>query len=160
MSGGPALDEELIRRLAALLEETGLSEIEIGEDSRRVRVARTLAAAAPPPPAASAAAPVAEAAAAGAEEAGAADGGETAIDASHPGAVVSPMVGTLYVAPGPGERPFVVEGGTVAEGETMFIIEAMKTMNPVRAPRGGTVARVLAANGAPVEYGQALAVIA
>ena len=153
MSGGPALDEELIRRLAALLEETGLSEIEIGEDSRRVRVARTLAAVAPTPQAAPAAAPVAE-------EAGAADGGETAIDASHPGAVVSPMVGTLYVAPGPGERPFVVEGGTVAEGETMFIIEAMKTMNPVRAPRGGTVARVLAANGAPVEYGQALAVIA
>lgn len=157
MSGGPALDEELIRRLAALLEETGLSEIEIGEDSRRVRVARTLAAPAPPPPAA---APAAEAAASGAEEAGAADGGEAAIDASHPGAVVSPMVGTLYVAPGPGERPFVVEGGTVAEGETMFIIEAMKTMNPVRAPRGGTVARILAANGAPVEYGQPLAIVA
>ena len=159
MSGGPALDEELIRRLAALLEETGLSEIEIGEDSRRVRVARTLAASAPP--AALAAAPAAEAAAASdAEEAGAADGGEAAIDASHPGAVVSPMVGTLYVAPGPGERPFVVEGGTVAEGETMFIIEAMKTMNPVRAPRGGTVARILAANGAPVEYGQPLAIVA
>lgn len=159
MSGGPALDEELIRRLAALLEETGLSEIEIGEDSRRVRVARTLAA--PAPPAAPAAAPAAEAAAAsGAEDAGAADGGEAAIDASHPGAVVSPMVGTLYVAPGPGERPFVVEGGTVAEGETMFIIEAMKTMNPVRAPRGGTVARILAANGAPVEYGQPLAIVA
>ena len=159
MSGGPALDEETIRRLAALLEETGLSEIEIGEDSRRVRVARTLAA--PPPPAAPAPAPAAEAVAApGAEDAGAADGGEAAIDASHPGAVVSPMVGTLYVAPGPGERPFVVEGGTVAEGETMFIIEAMKTMNPVRAPRGGTVARILAANGAPVEYGQALAVVA
>lgn len=156
MSGGPALDEETIRRLAALLEETGLSEIEIGEDSRRVRVARILAA--PPPPAP---APAAEAAAApGAEDAGAADGGEAAIDASHPGAVVSPMVGTLYVAPGPGERPFVVEGGTVAEGETMFIIEAMKTMNPVRAPRGGTVARILAANGAPVEYGQALAIVA
>ncbi len=158
MSGGPALDEETIRRLAALLEETGLSEIEIGEDSRRVRVARTLAAPAPPPPAP---APAAEAAAAsGAADAGAADGGEAAIDASHPGAVVSPMVGTLYTAPGPGERPFVVEGGTVAEGETMFIIEAMKTMNPVRAPRGGTVARILAANGAPVEYGQALAVVA
>ena len=157
MSGGPALDEETIRRLAALLEETGLSEIEIGEDSRRVRVARTLAAPAPPPPAP---APAAEAAAPGAADAGAADGGEAAIDASHPGAVVSPMVGTLYVAPGPGERPFVVEGGTVAEGETMFIIEAMKTMNPVRAPRGGTVARILAANGAPVEYGQALAIVA
>lgn len=158
MSGGPALDEELIRRLAALLEETGLSEIEIGEDSRRVRVARTLAA--PAPPAAPAAAAAAEAAASGTEDAGAADGGAAAIDASHPGAVVSPMVGTLYVAPGPGERPFVVEGGTVAEGETMFVIEAMKTMNPVRAPRGGTVARILAANGAPVEYGQALAIVA
>lgn len=153
MSGGPALDEETIRRLAALLEETGLSEIEIGEDSRRVRVARTLAAPAPAPAAEAAAAP-------GAEDAGAAGGGAAAIDASHPGAVVSPMVGTLYVAPGPGERPFVVEGGTVAEGETMFVIEAMKTMNPVRAPRGGTVARILAANGAPVEYGQALAIVA
>ncbi len=153
MSDAPAFDEALIRRLAALLEETGLDEIEIGEGERHVRVARRKA------PAVSAPAPVVAAApAAAAVDAGpAADSGAVAAD--HPGAVASPMVGTLYVASGPGEAPFVAEGGMVAEGEIMFIIEAMKTMNPVRAPRGGTVARIFVGNASPVEYGEVLALI-
>ena len=152
MSGGPALDEALIRRLAALLEETGLDEIEIGEGPRRVRVARRLAAPALPAVAAPAtpAAPVADETP---------PESEPSLDANHPGAVASPMVGTLYLAPSPGEKPFVIVGGAVARGETMFIIEAMKTMNPVRAPHGGTVTQVLASNGSPVEYGQLLALI-
>ena len=156
MSGGPALDEALIRRLAALLEETGLDEIEIGEGPRRVRVARHPSVVAAPAPAV-AAPPVAEGAAPTAGEAP--PDTEPGLDANHPGAVASPMVGTLYLAPSPGEKPFVTVGGSVARGETMFIIEAMKTMNPVRAPRGGTVTRVLASNGSPVEYGQLLALI-
>ena len=152
MSGGPALNEALIRRLAALLEETGLDEIEIGEGPRRVRVARRLAAPALPAVAAPAtpAAPVADETP---------PESEPSLDANHPGAVASPMVGTLYLAPSPGEKPFVIVGGAVARGETMFIIEAMKTMNPVRAPHGGTVTQVLASNGSPVEYGQLLALI-
>ena len=152
MSGGPALDEALIRRLAALLEETGLDEIEIGEGPRRVRVARRLAAPALPAVAAPAtpAAPVADETP---------PESEPSLDANHPGAVASPMVGTLYLSPSPGEKPFVIVGGAVARGETMFIIEAMKTMNPVRAPHGGTVTQVLASNGSPVEYGQLLALI-
>ena len=156
MSGGPALDEALIRRLAALLEETGLDEIEIGEGPRRVRVARHPSVVAAPAPAV-AAPPVAEVAAPTDSEAP--PDTEPGLDANHPGAVASPMVGTLYLAPSPGEKPFVNVGGSVARGETMFIIEAMKTMNPVRAPRGGTVTRVLASNGSPVEYGQLLALI-
>ena len=158
MSDGLALDEALIRRLAALLEETGLREIEVGEGTRHVRVARGPAA-----PAAPAEAPPGPALAPAAETAASeppADAAERPVKAGDPGAVASPMVGTLYVAPSPGERPYVVEGAAVTEGDTMFIIEAMKTMNPVRAPRSGTVARILAGDSSPVEYGQVLAVIA
>ena len=156
MSGGPAFDEALIRRLAALLEETGLDEIEIGEGPRRVRVARHPSVVAAPAPAL-AAPPVPGDSAPAAGEAP--PDREPVSDADHPGAVASPMVGTLYIAPSPGEKPFVTVGGSVARGETMFVIEAMKTMNPVRAPRGGTVTRVLASNGSPVEYGQLLAIV-
>lgn len=150
MSAGPALDEESIRRLAALLEETGLDEIEIAAaGGGHVRVARRAPAALPPAPAA----PPPPEPAPPAAEAG------RPPDAAHPGAVVSPMVGTLFVAPRPGDPPFVSEGAKVSEGDTMFIVEAMKTMNPVRAPRAGTVARVVAANASPVEYGELLAII-
>ena len=82
-----------------------------------------------------------------------------ASDAAHPGAVTAPMVGTIYVAPEPGAAPFVAQGAKVQEGDTLFIIEAMKTMNPVRAPRAGTVNKVLVENETPVEYGEVLAVI-
>lgn len=156
MSGGPAFDEALIRRLAALLEETGLDEIEIGEGPRRVRVARHPSVVATPAPALAAPPVPGDAAPAAGEAPPDKDPGP---DADHPGAVASPMVGTLYIAPSPGEKPFVTVGGSVARGETMFVIEAMKTMNPVRAPRGGTVTRVLASNGSPVEYGQLLAIV-
>ena len=90
---------------------------------------------------------------------GAAATGDGEIDSAHPGAVTSPMVGTLYVAPEPGAQPFVVAGNAVEAGDTLFIIEAMKTMNPVRAPRAGTVTRIFAANEMPVEYGEVLALI-
>jgi acetyl-CoA carboxylase biotin carboxyl carrier protein len=152
-----SVDDELIRRLAELLEETGLSEIEIGEGEQHLRVVRagsnaTLA---------TFAAPLATSVAVpgGSGDAavnGAADGNT---DAGHPGAVTSPMVGTIYVGPEPGAPPFVAQGGSVREGDTLFIIEAMKTMNPVRAPRGGTVSRVLVRNESPVEFGEVLAVI-
>lgn len=148
MIGKLNVDDALIRHLAALLEQTGLSEIEIRRGRQQVRVARhgTANGATPPAVAAPAiAAPVAE---------------EPAeIDESHPGAVCSPMVGTVYLAPEPGADPFMTVGANLREGDTMFIIEAMKTMNPVRAPRAGKIARVLVKNAAPVEYGEVLALL-
>ena len=148
MIGKLDVDDALIRRLAALLEQTGLSEIEIRRGRQQVRVARHVAANGVAPPAVAApaiAAPVAE---------------EPAeIDESHPGAVCSPMVGTVYLAPEPGADPFITVGANLREGDTMFVIEAMKTMNPVRAPRAGKVARVLVENAAPVEYGEVLALL-
>jgi len=145
------VDDDLIRRLARLLEETGLSEIEIGEGQQHVRVARAdgggALGAVPLPADTVAALPEDSQPAA------------TEVDASHPGAVVSPMVGTLYLAPEPGAPPFAALGSTIREGDTMFIIEAMKTMNPVRAPRDGKVTRVLVSNETPVEYGEVLALV-
>lgn len=148
MIGKLDVDDALIRRLAALLEQTGLSEIEIRRGRQQVRVARHVAANGVAPPAVAppaVAAPVTE---------------EPAeIDESHPGAVCSPMVGTVYLAPEPGADPFITVGANLREGDTMFIIEAMKTMNPVRAPRAGKVARILVENAAPVEYGEVLALL-
>ncbi len=147
-------DVELIRALAAVLDEAGLTEIEIGEGANRIRIARqaTVAAAAAPAvatrPAAVEAVPAEEVSPA-----------PVADDASHPGAVISPLVGVVYVAPEPGGRPFVTVGDEISEGDTLFIVEAMKTMNPVRAPSGGRVARVLAENGARVEYGEVLLIL-
>ena len=142
------VDSDLIRRLAELLDETGLSEIEVGEGEHRVRVVRAVAVAAPaahnPAPAA-ADAPVTQATA--------------DADASHPGAVTSPMVGTVYTVPEPGEPPYVKVGDTVSEGQPLFVIEAMKVMNPIRAPRDGTVTRVLVQNRDPVEYGDVLLIL-
>ncbi len=143
------VDSGLIRRLAELLDETGLSEIEIGEGERRVRVARgtgsavggVAAAFQPPAEATPAAATAAEA------------------DATIPGAVTSPMVGTVYTSQEPGAPPFVAVGGAVSEGQTLFIIEAMKVMNPIRAPHAGTVKQILVSNGDPVEYGEVLLVL-
>ncbi len=142
------VDSDLIRRLAELLDETGLSEIEVGVGEHRVRVVGAVAVAAPvahnPSPA------VAEAPATQA----AADA-----DAAHPGAVTSPMVGTVYTAPEPGEPPYVKVGDTVSEGQPLLVIEAMKVMNPIKAPRAGTVTRILVSNGDPVEYGEALLIL-
>lgn len=144
----PNLDLELIRELAAVLSETGLTEIEIGEGDRRIRVARA-------PAQMSAFLPAAHPGALAGAQAAAA----VLSEANHPGAVASPMVGAVYVAPEPGAPPFVKVGDQVSEGQTLLIIEAMKTMNPIRAPRAGRVTRILVENGAPVEYGEVLLII-
>ena len=143
------VDADLIRRLTALLEETGLSEIELGDGERRVRVVRG---------AGNSHAANSQGANALAPEA-AASSGDPAAGASPPGAVSSPMVGTVFMAPEPGAPPFVKLGDRVEQGDTLLIIEAMKVMNPIRAPRGGTVGDILVENGSPVEFGQTLLIL-
>ena len=148
----PIVDHELIRELAELLTETGLTEIEFERDDTRIRVARNQAPvahfpsmpAAPPPPAQPELKPPPQAS----EDV-----------AEHPGVVLSPMVGTAYFAAEPGARPFVDIGETVREGQTLLIVEAMKTMNQIPAPRAGTVTRILIEDGQPVEYGEPLMII-
>ncbi len=135
------VDHDLIRQLAELLAETGLSEIEIGEGERRVRIARNCGPTVLSQPAAPST-PVAAT--------------PTPTDATHPGAVISPMVGTVYLAPEPGAPSFVKLGDSVKEGQTLFIVEAMKVMNPIRSPRSGKVKQILVTDGAPVEFGEAL----
>jgi acetyl-CoA carboxylase biotin carboxyl carrier protein len=143
-------DSALIRELALLLDETSLTEIEIERSGLRVRVARNVTVAAAVPasfqPAASAAAVVVPAA-------GAAD------LAKHPGVVPSPMVGTAYWAPEPGAKPFIDVGTKVSAGQTLLIIEAMKTMNQIPSPRAGTVTQILVEDGQPVEFGEPLVII-
>lgn len=150
------VEADAIRELARLLEETGLGEIEVEREGLRLRVARSahnIAATAAP----TAARPVVPpAAAGGALEAP--DAGPTDF-AAHPGAVKSPMVGTAYRAPEPGAAPFIEIGSRVAQGQTLLIIEAMKTMNHIPAPRAGTVTQILFENGQPVEYGEPLFII-
>lgn len=146
----PLNERELVRELAALLDETNLTEIEIERAGLRVRVARnvTIAAAMPTAaPVASAAAPVATAAAAPADA------------AKHPGAIPSPMVGTAYMAAEPGAKPFIDVGSKVKAGDTLLIIEAMKTMNQIPSPRTGTVTQILVEDGQPVEFGEPLVII-
>ncbi len=146
-------DSALIRELATLLDETSLTEIEIERAGLRLRVARnvSIAAAMPAPVAAVAAAPAAMAPAAAAA---------AAPDLSkHPGAVTSPMVGTAYWAPEPGAKPFIDVGSKVSVGQTLLIIEAMKTMNQIPSPRAGTVTQILVEDGQPVEFGEPLVII-
>ena len=146
-------DSALIRELALLLDETSLTEIEIERAGLRVRVARniSISAAMPPSMAPVAHAPVAAAAAPAAAS--------VADFASHPGVVPSPMVGTAYFAPEPGAKPFIEVGARVTAGQTLLIIEAMKTMNQIPAPRAGTVTQILVEDGTPVEYGEPLVII-
>ena len=145
------VDHELIRALAKLLKETDLSEIEIERDDFKVRVARSVTVNAPVYAAqAPAAAPAATASAA---PAGSGDKSKV------PGAVLSPMVGTAYRAPEPGATPFVDIGAKVEAGQTILIVEAMKTMNQIPSPRAGTVIAILVEDGQPVEYGEPLVVI-
>ena len=142
------IDSELVRELADLLTETGLTEIEVDDGDRKIRVSRGggVAAAAP-----AAAAPVAAAPAAAAPAADAAP--------SMEGAIKSPMVGTVYLSAEPGSPPFVSVGGTVKAGDTLVIVEAMKVMNPITASKAGTVKAILVENAQPVEYDQPLVVI-
>jgi acetyl-CoA carboxylase biotin carboxyl carrier protein len=149
------IDTALVRELAELLNETGLTEIEVEDDDRRIRVARgvagTVQAFAPasgtmayddgPPAAAPGAAP------------------DSAAGAEHAGALKSPMVGTAYLAPEPGKPNFIKVGDTVAEGDTLLIVEAMKVMNPITADKAGTIRAVLVGNAQPVEFDQPLVVI-
>ncbi len=144
------IDADAVRELAELLTETGLTEIEIEHNGARIRVARQ-AGATVMHASAPAAAPVAAAAHA---EAPAASKGP------HPGSVPSPMVGTVYVAPEPGKPPFVKVGDTVKEGDTLLIVEAIKTMNPILAPRAGKILEVCVTDAQPIEFGQTLLVIA
>jgi acetyl-CoA carboxylase biotin carboxyl carrier protein len=151
--GKVAIDRDLIHELADLLEETGLDEIEIEQNGMRVRVVRRSSvvhmAAPVEGPAVAAAPPVAVPMPAPAP-----------IDpAKHPGAVTSPMVGTAYRAPEPGARPFVDIGSHVKIGDTLLIVEAMKTMNQIPAPKAGTVTQILFEDGQPVEYGQPLMIV-
>lgn len=147
------IEADLVRQLAELLDETQLSEIEVQDGDRRIRVARTLSIAAAAP-AAAAPAPVAAAPAATASASIA-----EAPSGDHPGTVKSPMVGTVYLAPDPESPSFIAVGDKVAAGETLLIVEAMKVMNSIAAPRAGTVRAVLVDNGQPVEYDQPLVIV-
>ncbi|MEH2527955.1 MULTISPECIES: acetyl-CoA carboxylase biotin carboxyl carrier protein [unclassified Bradyrhizobium] len=142
-------DSALIRELALLLDETSLTEIEIERAGLRVRVARNVTVSAAMPanfhPAAAAAAVAVPAA--------------SADLAKHPGVVPSPMVGTAYWAPEPGAKPFIEVGTKVSAGQTLLIIEAMKTMNQIPSPRAGTVTQILVEDGQPVEFGEPLVII-
>ncbi|MCR4266481.1 acetyl-CoA carboxylase biotin carboxyl carrier protein [Nitratireductor sp. ZSWI3] len=149
------IDQQLIRELAAILNETHLTEIEVEQDELRIRVSKQAAAAAMQayaPPAA-APTPAAQSAAPRAVEE------KAASQADSKNAVPSPMVGTAYKSPAPGANPFIEVGQPVKEGQTLLIIEAMKTMNQIPAPRSGTVTAILFEDAQPVEYGEPLVVI-
>lgn len=154
---GMNIDSDLVRELAELLNETGLTEIEVEDDDRKIRVARggvavaAPAVAAPPPAAPATAAPAPAAPAPVAESASSED---------HSDAIKSPMVGTAYLAPEPGAANFVKPGDSVKDGDTLLIVEAMKVMNPITADKSGTVKSVLVENAQPVEFDQPLVVIA
>ena len=145
------VDAEAIRALAGVLIETGLTEIEIAEGDSRIRVVRA--------PAVVQAAVAAPAYAAAAPAAATPEAAEPADFARHPGAVKSPMVGIAYLSPEPGSAPFVGVGQPVVAGQTLMLIEAMKTFNQIKAPRAGTLTRILASTGVPVEYDEVLMVI-
>nr|WP_249138145.1 acetyl-CoA carboxylase biotin carboxyl carrier protein [Caulobacter sp. S6] len=154
-SGG-SIDPRLVRKLADILTDTGLTEIEVEQGGLKIRVAREISVAAAPahyvaapaPMAAPAAAPVAAAPAAA-----------PAAEPERGEQVKSPMVGTVYLQPQPGAASFIKVGDQVSAGQTLLIIEAMKTMNPIPAPRAGTVLKILVEDAQPVEFGEALVVI-
>jgi acetyl-CoA carboxylase biotin carboxyl carrier protein len=148
--GSPEVDFDLIHQLARALDETGLTEIEFERDGQRVRVARHAQAAA------GAAVPRAAPAT---DSAGATKEAASGDPANHPGVVPSPMVGTAYLGPEPGARPFVEIGSQVRAGQTLLIVEAMKTMNQIPAPRAGRVVQILIEDAQPVEFGEPLMVI-
>jgi acetyl-CoA carboxylase biotin carboxyl carrier protein len=140
------IDADLVRKLSGLLEETGLGEIEYEDGRKRIRVARPASVAtvtAPAPVAANTVSPPPE----------------TSDDSAHPGAVTSPMVGTIYLSQSPGDPSLVKQGDTVSEGQTLMLIEAMKTFNEVKSPRAGTVSNIAVISGQPVEYGELLAIV-
>ncbi|MBV9931733.1 MAG: acetyl-CoA carboxylase biotin carboxyl carrier protein [Alphaproteobacteria bacterium] len=153
-AGGMRIEADLVRQLAELLNQNELTEIEVVDGERRIVVKREVAFAHAPPAAAAplvaAPPPVPPAAAAPAAD---------VAPAQHPGAVKSPMVGTAYLSAEPGSKPFVSVGDSVREGETLLIVEAMKVMNPIVAPRAGTVRQVLVVDAQPVEFDQPLVIV-
>jgi acetyl-CoA carboxylase biotin carboxyl carrier protein len=156
----PAIDAQLVRELAAVLAETGLTEIEIERGELRLRLARTAYVSPVVAPAmqthviASAPVPAAQAAPALSAPAPAPPSA-----ADHPGAVPSPMVGTAYLAAEPGASPFIKVGDSVSAGQTLMVVEAMKTFNPIPAPRAGKITAILVADGQPVEFGEPLVIL-
>lgn len=162
MGNGVTVDAEAIRKLAEILRDTDLTEIEVSEKEARIRVARIITAApAPaqyfPQMAMAPQAPMPAPVAAAPQPAAASEAG--GFDEKHPGLVTSPMVGVAYLAPEPGAAPFITLGAKVAAGQTLLLIEAMKTFNQIRAPRAGTITRILIETGTPVEFGEALLVL-
>lgn len=146
------MDTEFVRKLAEILEENDLGEIELADGDRKIRIARpTVTYAAAPMAVPAGATPVTAAPSAGSPAAGDL--------AKHAGAVKSPMVGTAYLAPEPGKPNFVSIGDKVTAGQTVLIIEAMKTFNPIKAPKAGTVMQILIENAQPVEFGEALMIV-
>jgi acetyl-CoA carboxylase biotin carboxyl carrier protein len=155
-----SFDPEDIRELAAILDETGLSEIEIAEKDRRIRIVRS------PPPVGFAmpyhephAHPAAPAPAPAASPQVPAVLAPPPLDASHPGAVASPMVGVAYLSPDPESANFVSIGQRVEAGQTLLLIEAMKTFNQIKAPRAGTISRIIVSTATPVEFGEVLMIL-
>ena len=153
---GLSFDPEAIKALAQILRDTDLTEIELVEKDARIRVAREITVTAAPVTAMVQAAP---AASPSAQPPAPAAAPQPAADKPHPGAVTSPMVGVAYLAPEPGAAPFVTQGQPVSQGQTLLLIEAMKTFNQIKAPKSGTVTRILVETGMPVEYGEPLLVI-
>ncbi|HEV7290045.1 acetyl-CoA carboxylase biotin carboxyl carrier protein [Sphingomonas sp.] len=151
---GMHVDIELVRQLAAVLDDTNLTEIEVEDGDRKVRVARKVSAA---PVAYAAPAPMAASAASAAPASMPSD--PASITPAHENAVKSPMVGTVYLSAEPGAKAFVSVGQAVKAGDTLLIVEAMKVMNPIAAPHGGTVKAILVDNGQPVEFDQPLVVV-
>ncbi|MGB0682462.1 MAG: acetyl-CoA carboxylase biotin carboxyl carrier protein [Magnetovibrionaceae bacterium] len=146
-------EKSMIRDMAALMDETGLTEIEVEGNGLQIRVARGVSAIAAAAPAA---APAGAAPAAAAPDAAGSDDSDFA---NHPGAVLSPMVGVVYTGPDPDAPPFHKVGDSVKEGETLLLIEAMKVFNQIKAPKSGTISRILISNGTPVEFGEPLVII-
>lgn len=146
------INEDAIRQLASLLDETGLTEIEVGEGDQMIRVSSGQVMAAPSANYAAMQGDPAAPQQANTEM-------PVSAPAKHPGAVTAPMVGTIYMQAEPGSPPFVTKGDSVKEGETIMIIEAMKVMNQIKAPKSGTVSAIEVENGQPVEYGDVLVVI-
>ena len=164
MSSGIQFDPEAIRALAQILKDTDLTEIELVEKDSRIRVARSLPPAAAPqmawPAQMMPQGPAQPVAAPAAPPSAAELAAEEAMDLlKHPGLVTSPMVGVVYLSPEPGTASFVTLGSKVSQGQTLLLVEAMKTFNQIKAPRSGTVTRILVETGTPVEYGEPLMIV-